>query len=101
MRTDVHEYVTTCVQCQKNKPRCTRAPGLLQPLSVPERPWQSVSIDFVTGLPPSSVSAYHFIRVVVDRLSKMAHSVPTHSSVTAEKLAELFLRRLWYLHGFP
>ncbi|PHJ15512.1 retrotransposon nucleocapsid related, partial [Cystoisospora suis] len=78
-----------------------RAPGLLHPLSVPERPWRSVSIDFVTGLQPSSVSAYDSICVGVYRLAKMAHFVPTHSSVTAEKFAELFLRRVWYLHGFP
>ncbi|PHJ17496.1 hypothetical protein CSUI_008682, partial [Cystoisospora suis] len=24
--------VTTCVQCQKNKPKCTKPSGLLQPL---------------------------------------------------------------------
>ncbi|PHJ18837.1 retrotransposon nucleocapsid protein, partial [Cystoisospora suis] len=39
--------VTSCIQCQKDKPRCTRPPGLLQPLYIPEKPWQSISVDFV------------------------------------------------------
>ncbi|PHJ14734.1 retrotransposon nucleocapsid related, partial [Cystoisospora suis] len=94
-------YVTTCVQCQKNKPKCTKPSGLLQPLDVPDRPWQSISIDFITGLPPSGSCAFDSICVVVDRLSKMAHFIPVHSSMTAEKFAELFLRKIWYLHGFP
>ncbi|GJP58875.1 hypothetical protein CLOP_g5873 [Closterium sp. NIES-67] len=28
--------------------------GLLQPLPVPEQPWQVVSLDFITGLPPTT-----------------------------------------------
>ncbi|PHJ23029.1 dna rna polymerases superfamily protein [Cystoisospora suis] len=101
MERDVREYVSTCIKCQKNKPRCSKPPGLLQPLPIPHRPWQSISIDFVTGLPASGVSAYDSICVVVDRFSKMAHFVPLHSTVTAEQFAKLFLDRVWCLHGFP
>ncbi|PHJ18432.1 retrotransposon nucleocapsid related, partial [Cystoisospora suis] len=101
MEKDVHEYVTTCVKCQHNKSRCTKPPGLLQPLSIPDRPWQCISIDFITGLPASGAEAYYCICVVVDRLSKMAHFFPMHSSTTAEQFAEPFIHRVWCLHGSP
>ncbi|PHJ26048.1 retrotransposon ty3-gypsy subclass [Cystoisospora suis] len=101
MEKDVREYVSTCLKCQKNKPRCTKPPGLLQPLPVPSRPWQSISMDFVTGLPGSGAQGYDSICVVVDRFSKMAHFVPVHSTITAEQFAKLFLERVWCLHGFP
>ncbi|PHJ15529.1 retrotransposon nucleocapsid related [Cystoisospora suis] len=101
MEKDVHEYVTTCVKCQQNKPRCNKPPGLLQPLSIPDRPWQCISVDFITGLPASGAEAYDCICFVVDRLSKMAHFFPMHSPTTAEQFAELCIHRVWCLHVFP
>nr|XP_016441632.1 PREDICTED: uncharacterized protein LOC107767225 [Nicotiana tabacum] len=51
MADDVAQYVKTCLVCQKDKSdRLTQA-GLLEPLLVPKRPWKSVSLDFITGLP--------------------------------------------------
>ncbi|GJP33589.1 hypothetical protein CLOM_g18112, partial [Closterium sp. NIES-68] len=53
---------------------------LLQPLPVPEQPWQVVSLDFITGLPPTS-SGHDAILVVIDKFSKMGHLHPdTHDS---------------------
>ncbi|KAI3354687.1 hypothetical protein L3Q82_019178 [Scortum barcoo] len=47
--------------------------GLLQPLSVPGRPWSHIALDFVTGLPPSNGKTV--ILTIVDRFSKAAHFV--------------------------
>ncbi|CAI7732961.1 unnamed protein product [Closterium sp. NIES-54] len=48
MLTDVQRYVTTCPTCQAMKSLRQRPAGLLQPLEPPERPWQQVTMDFVT-----------------------------------------------------
>jgi hypothetical protein len=40
------------------------------PVHIPQEPWVSVSIDFVTGLPKSK-GGYDAILVVVDQLTKM------------------------------
>jgi len=50
MRKDIRRYMANCHICQRS--RTTRhAPfGILRPLSIPYRPWQDISIDFVTGL---------------------------------------------------
>jgi len=99
MRQFVNEYVNTCETCVRNKiPR--HAPfGDLQPLPIPAGPWQSVSMDFIVELPPSD--GYDAIFVCVDRLTKMAHFVPTTSDVTAEQAAQLYCQHVWKLHGLP
>ncbi|KAK9124014.1 hypothetical protein Sjap_013616 [Stephania japonica] len=51
MEEDVDQYVRTCLVGQKDKTERRKAPGLLEPLPIPERPFQSISMDFITGLP--------------------------------------------------
>lgn len=74
MRDDVAEYVKTCLVCQQGKVERDRLLGLLEPLPVPQRPWESVPIDFLAALP--KVGEYGSILVVVDRLTKYAHFFP-------------------------
>ncbi|GJP78104.1 hypothetical protein CLOP_g8430, partial [Closterium sp. NIES-67] len=73
---------------------------LLQPLEPPSRPWQQVTMDFVTGLPAGS-SGNDAILVVVDRLTKMAHFAASKTTITAEQTAKPFLTNIVRLHGIP
>ena len=41
------------------------------------------------------------ILIAVDRLTKMAHFIPTTTKVTAKEMAELFLRYVFQYHGLP
>jgi hypothetical protein len=77
----VEEYVKTCLTCQQNRTLNKKQVGLLQPLPIPEGPWESVSMDFMVSLPPSR--GFDAIMVVVDRFSKMAHFIPTKDEATA------------------
>ncbi|KAA0046203.1 DNA/RNA polymerases superfamily protein [Cucumis melo var. makuwa] len=77
-----------------------RPVGLLQPLSVPGWKWESVSMDFVTGL-SMTLKSYTVIWVVVDRLTKSAHFVPGKSTYTASKWGQLHMREIVRLHGVP
>ncbi|CAI7878198.1 unnamed protein product [Closterium sp. NIES-54] len=74
--------------------------GLLQPLPVPEQPWQVVSLDFITGLPSTS-RGHDSILVVIDKFSKMGHFIPTNATATAEATARLFFDRIITIHGIP
>jgi len=58
------------------------------PNSIPERPWTHISADFITKLP--LVQGYDSILVVVNRLTKMVHFIPTTEKTLAEGLARLF-----------
>nr|AAR06317.1 putative polyprotein [Oryza sativa Japonica Group] len=77
-----------------------RPAGLLQPLQIPKWKWEEIGMDFITGLPRTS-SGHDSIWVVVDRLSKVAHFIPMHTTYSGKKLAELYLARIMYLHGVP
>lgn len=100
MREDIEQYVTTCVSCQQNKPNNQLPMGLLQPLPIPDRPWQQVTMDYITQLPMTK-NGHDAILVVVDKLTKMVHLIPTTTDVTAMKSATLFFREIVRLHGVP
>jgi hypothetical protein len=53
--------------------------GKLQPLSIPGRTWESVSMDLIVEL-LNTADGHDLVLVFVDRLSKMVHLVPTIES---------------------
>jgi len=67
------------------------------PNSIPEKPWTYILADFITKLP--LVQGYDSILVVVDRLTKIVHFIPTMEKILAEELARLFRDNMWKLHG--
>uniref|UniRef100_A0A8C5QVR1 Uncharacterized protein n=1 Tax=Leptobrachium leishanense TaxID=445787 RepID=A0A8C5QVR1_9ANUR len=93
------KYVTACPVCNRNKKLSQKTAGLLQPLPVPDRPWKDLTVDFIVDLPPSQGCTT--IMVVVDRLTKMAHFVPTKGLPTAKVTASLFHKEIFRLHGIP
>ena len=96
----VQSYVATCFKCQTSKALTMKPAGLLQSLAIPTRRWEHLSCDFITNLPPSP-EGHNAIFVVVDRLTKMAHFIPVHDSITADDLGPLFIREVVRLHGVP
>lgn len=76
MHHDVATYVRHCHTCQTAKPGLTSRHGLLQPLPVPDRPWWSISLDFITGLPPTQ-DGFDAILTIVDRTDSSC-SLGTH-----------------------
>jgi hypothetical protein len=63
--------------CQQKKYEQTHSAGLLQPLPIPEQKWESISMDFIIGLP--RVQGRDRIFLVVNKMTKFAHlfSIPT------------------------
>ncbi|MCH95338.1 hypothetical protein A2U01_0016313, partial [Trifolium medium] len=58
-----------------------------------------ISLDFVTGLPPSQ--GFTVLLVIVDRFTKGIHLGVLHSGFTAYKVAELFVNIYRNHHGMP
>ena len=100
LRPDVLSHVKTCGACQRDKGATQRPFGEAQPLAVPDYQWKDISMDFITHLPPTR-SGFTSILVVVDRLSKMVHFLPTFDTSSAEDVAALFRDRIFCLHGMP
>ena len=99
VRAFVKEYVKTCDVCTRGKNRSHKPYGLLRPLQIPERPWKSVSLDFVVKLPESR--GFDSVLVVVCRLTKMAHMIPCRESMGAKEFAELYIQNIFRIHGLP
>ena len=99
MKKDVLDWVARCDVCQRHKYMAMAPGGLLQPLALPNRVWEEVTMDFIEGLPRSD--GFSVILVVVDRLSKYAHFVPLRHPYTAASVATTFLREVVRLHGIP
>ena len=74
MNETMSKYVRGCAMCSTRKPSNKKL-GLYIPLPVPSRPCESISMDFVGGLPLSR-KGHNYLYVVVDRFSKMCILMP-------------------------
>jgi hypothetical protein len=99
MATNINSFCTSCAKCQMSKDITKRPMGLLHSLTVPERPWQSIGMDFMGPLPKSDTHDY--LLVVIDHLTLQVHLIPTNTHVTAKGVAQLFLHEVVRLHGVP
>eukprot|EP00253_Pinus_taeda_P018433 PITA_18433 len=100
MKKQVVEYLARCLECQQIKAEHQHPAGLLQPLPIPEWKWETISMDFITGLPRTK-KGNDSIMVVVDKLSKAAHFIPAQSTYKAVQIAHLFMQNVFRLHGLP
>jgi hypothetical protein len=97
MKAQVNRYVESCKACQRGKGSKGHLP--LKPLPIPEKPWENIAYDFIVKLPKSQ--GFDSVLVVMDRFSRMAHFIPCKESTNSEELADIFVKEVWRLHGFP
>ena len=69
----------------------------MQPLPIPERLWQSISMDFITGFPKARECKSIF--VVVDWFSKSLVAAP--EACPAEEATNLFFNHVVKHFGLP
>ena len=70
LRQDVGKYIQSCTTYAIAKPSIKNQ-GLYTPLPTPSQPWESISMDYMLGL-PSTEHGNNCVFVVVDRFLKMA-----------------------------
>eukprot|EP00253_Pinus_taeda_P028576 PITA_28576 len=80
MKKYVAEYLTRCLEYQQVKAEHQHPVGLLHPLPIPEWKWETIYMDFITGLPKSKRDN-NSIMVVADNLSKSTHFIPVNQVV--------------------
>ena len=85
---DVQAYVRSCLVCQLDKMERKKFVELLQPLLIPEKPWESISIDFVKGF--IKVHEFRLVFVIVDRFSKYVVFVLALKACPTEEATKLF-----------
>jgi hypothetical protein len=100
MKKDIVDYLAKCLECQQVKVEHRHPTGLLQPLPILEWIWETISMDFITGL-PKSTKQNNAIMVVVDKLSNGAHFIPVKSTCKAIDIVIIFMKEIFRLHGMP
>jgi hypothetical protein len=99
MKAIVTKYVKGFVMCSTCNPTNIKS-GLYSPLPVPSHPWESISMDFVGGLPMTK-GGHDYLYVVVDRFSKMYILIPCKNKITTEQTFNLFFQYVWVHFGLP
>jgi hypothetical protein len=85
----VQRYVDNCDTCKRIKPIRHTPFGLLKPLQIPMRQWDSISMDFITGL--LETEECNALWVIIDRLTKIAHFIMCKDTMGPQDLAEGFI----------
>ena len=67
--------------------------GLYTPLFVPKKHLVDISMDFILGLPRLERSK-DSIFMVIDKFSKMTHTMPYHKTNDATNIDDLFFREI-------
>jgi hypothetical protein len=103
IQSDVTEYVETCAICQGAAAPRHRPYGTLGSLPIPSRPFTELSMDFITGLPPTihEGKIVDSILVIVDRFTKWSIFLAVSCTINAAELAELFHTQVELKFGPP
>jgi hypothetical protein len=98
MKREIAKYVSECDTCQRVKASHLKILGTVQPLPIPSWKWEDISMDFIISLPDTS-QKHDSIWVIIDRLTKIAHFLPMHTTYTTKKYTEVYLDQIIHLHG--
>ncbi|MBW0521581.1 hypothetical protein O181_061296 [Austropuccinia psidii MF-1] len=98
---ELSEYINTCERYQKENRKHRKKYGLLQHIEEPKHPWETIQMDWVTGLVPGGKENINALWIIVDRLSKSVKCLPCHKEDTAMDTALLFWNDIISTCGVP
>ena len=75
MKNELAEFIAKCFESQQVKTEHHHLAALLHLFPIPSWKWETISLDFIMGLPRNQ-NLDDSIMVVVDKLSKEAHFIP-------------------------
>ena len=100
MKREIAWFVERCLTCRKVKAEHQRPHGKVHMLPIPMWKWKEIAMEFITKL-PRMARGVDTIWVIVYKLTKSAHFIPISESISAKKLAEIYLWEVVARHGVP
>lgn len=92
-------YIRSCTTYTINK-LAIKKQWMYTPLSTPTMPWESISMDYMYGL-PSTEHGNDFVFVVCNRFSKMVILTSCKKTITAKPMTKLFFKCVWVHFELP
>ena len=99
MAQDIETFCMSCRVRAASKDTNSKPRGLLHSRPIPDRPWQSIGMDFLGPLPKSS--NFDYLLVIIDRLMSQVHLMSTTTTITAKGVVWIVLKEVVRLHGIP
>lgn len=99
MGKDIEKFCFSCGTCHMMKTSNLPKPGLLHNLPVPQRPWQSIGMDFCGPFP--QCRDFDYLWVIICRLTTMVHLIPVTVRTSVTELSWFYIRDIIRLHGMP
>lgn len=95
----IYRYCRSCPVCRQMKITTRRMANTLQPLPIPERPFESISMDFLSlGM---SDLGHDSLLIIVDRFSKYLTAIPCLKRDTAQQTLQRFVAGFLRHHPWP
>ncbi|MBW0470745.1 hypothetical protein O181_010460 [Austropuccinia psidii MF-1] len=98
---ELSEHINTCERCQKENRKHGNKYGILQHIEETKNPWETINMDWVTGLVPGGRENFNACLIIVDRFSKSMRCLPCHKEDTAMDTALLFWNNIISTCGVP
>ncbi|MBW0530641.1 hypothetical protein O181_070356 [Austropuccinia psidii MF-1] len=98
---ELKEYINTCKRCQKANRKHGKKYGLLQHIEEPKNPWETIKMDWVTGLVPGGKENFTACLIIVDTFSKSIRCLPCNKEDKAMDTSLLFWNKIISTCGVP
>ncbi|GJW77868.1 reverse transcriptase domain-containing protein [Tanacetum coccineum] len=100
MKAIIAEYVGKCLTYSRVKIECPEPSCYLRTTGESYVKWREITMAFITNSSKTS-NGHDTIWVIVDRLTKSAHFIPTRETDSMETITRLYIKEIVSWHGVP
>lgn len=99
MKDMITKFCRSCIPCQKSKNSHLLPVGVYHPLAIPNRRFEAINIDFVSGM--NLDEGCDQVMVITDRLTKWAIMKAMNKHTSSQEIAEILVQEVVFQYGIP